>query len=63
MQSILIGVQVFCWQKFINPLEPKPQNFRSLRFLKFCGFGPALESEGRNRSDKKRSASGQKMVG
>jgi hypothetical protein len=30
MKNILIGAQVFCWQKIINPLGPKP-------------FGPALE--------------------
>ena len=41
-KNILISAQVFCWQKLINLLGPKPQNFRD-RSLKFCGFGPAFE--------------------
>ena len=33
-KNILIGAQVFCWQKSINPLGQKPA---------FSGFCPALE--------------------
>ena len=33
--------QVFCWQKSVNQLCPKPQNWRAR--LQFCGLSPALK--------------------
>lgn len=41
MPSLFHQRQVFCWQKSVNQLCPKPQNWRAR--LQFCGFGPALE--------------------